>query len=73
MAEAFIECEMDTEEVRRIVRQSGVDWPLDDSRESRLFRFQARRIVAEAFRQGMESGQKLNAVVATMFQGEDHD
>ena len=73
MAEAFIECEMDTKEVRRIVRQSGVDWPLDDSRESRLFRFQARRIVAEAFRQGMESGQKLNAVVATMFQGEDHD
>ena len=73
MAEAFIECEMDTKEVCRIVRQSGVDWPLDDSRESRLFRFQARRIVAEAFRQGMESGQKLNAVVATMFQGEDHD
>ena len=73
MAEAFIECEMDTKEVRRIVRQSGVDWPLDDSRESRLFRFQARRIVAEAFRQGMESGKKLNAVVATMFQGEDHD
>ena len=73
MAEAFIECEMDTQEVRRIVRQSGVDWPLDDSRESRLFRFKARRIVAEAFRQGMESGQKLNAVVATMFQGEDHD
>ena len=73
MAEAFIECEMDTQEVRRIVRQSGVDWPLDDSRESRLFRFQARRIVAAAFRQGMESGQKLNAVVATMFQGEDHD
>lgn len=73
MAEAFIECEMDTQEVRSIVRQSGVDWPLDDSRESRLFRFQARRIVAEAFRQGMESGQKLNAVVATMFQGEDHD
>lgn len=72
MAEAFIECEMDTQEVRRIVRQSGVDWPLDDSRESRLFRFQARRIVAEAFRRGMESGQKLNAVVATMFQGEDH-
>lgn len=72
MAEAFIECEMDTKEVRRIVRQSGVDWPLDDSRESRLFRFQARRIVAEAFRQGMESCQKLNAVVATMFQGEDH-
>ena len=73
MAEAFIKCEMDTQEVRRIVIQSGVDWPLDDSRESRLFRFQARRIVAEAFRQGMESGQKLNAVVATMFQGEDHD
>lgn len=73
MAEAFIECEMDTQEVSSIVRQSGVDWPLDDSRESRLFRFQARRIVAEAFRQGMESGQKLNAVVATMFQGEDHD
>lgn len=72
MAEAFIECEMDTQEVRRIVRQSGVDWPLDDSRESRLFRFQARRIVAEAFRQGMESGQKLNAMVATMFQGESN-
>lgn len=66
MAEAFIECEMDAQEVRRIVMQSGVDWPMDESRESRLFRFKARRIVAESFRQGVESGQKLNAVVAAI-------
>ena len=69
MPEAFIDVsELKTDTLRDIVVTSGVIWPDGDDRESRLFRFQARRIVAEAFRQGMESGQKLNAVVATMSQ-----
>ena len=71
MPDAFIDLgEMDTETVRRIVQQSGVAWPEGEDRESRLFRFNARRIVAEAYRQGMESSQKINAAVATMFQKE---
>ena len=69
MPEAFIDLsELKTDTLRDIVVTSGVIWPDGDDRESRLFRFQARRIVAEALRQGMESGQKLNAVVATMSQ-----
>lgn len=70
MTDAFIDLrEMSTEQVRHIVTQSGVAWPADDSRESRLFRFQACRIVAEAYRRGVQDGQKINATVATMFDG----
>ena len=69
MPDAFIEYELDTDTVRKIVQQSGVAWPEGEDRESRLFRFNARRIVAEAFRQGVESGQKINTAVATMLGG----
>lgn len=65
---AFIDIrELDADTVRDIVEQSGCEWPADDSRESRLFRFSVRRIATEAFRQGVCSGQKINAAVATMF------
>lgn len=65
---AFIDMrELDADTVRDIVVQSGCEWPADDSRESRLFRFRVRRIATEAFRRGVESGQKINAAVATMF------
>lgn len=65
---AFIDIrELDYNSVREIVEQSGCDWPTDNSLESRLFRFRVRRIATEAFRRGVESGQKINAAVATMF------
>lgn len=65
---AFIDIrELDTDTVRDIVQQSGCEWPTDDSRESRLFRFSVRRIATEAFRRGVSSGQKINAAVAAMF------
>lgn len=70
MPDAFIDLrEMSTDQVRHIVTQAGVTWPTDDSRESRLFRFQARRIVAEAYRRGVLDGQKINTAVAAMFGG----
>lgn len=72
MPDAFIDLdEMTTDQVRHIVTQSGCAWPEDQSFESRLFRFQARRIVAEAYRRGVMDGKKINAAVAVMFGG-DH-
>lgn len=59
--------ELDTDTVRDIVVQSGCEWPADDSRESRLFRFRVRRIATEAFRRGAASKARLDEVVATMF------
>jgi hypothetical protein len=68
MADAFIDLrEMDTDAVRDIVQQSGVIWPEGGDRDSRLFRFKVRRIVAEAYRRGVRDGQKINATVAVMF------
>lgn len=62
--------ELDTDTVRDIVVQSGCVWPADESRESRLFRFQVRRIATEAFRRGMQSRQDLDAAASKMFAGE---
>lgn len=68
MPDTFITLrELDTDTVRDIVVQSGCEWPADDSRESRLFRFQIRRIATEAYRRGMAAGQKIDAAVAVMF------
>lgn len=61
---AFIDIrELDTDTVREIVVQSGCEWPADDSRESRLSRFYSRRIASEAYRRGVQDGQKINAAV----------
>lgn len=69
MTDAFIDlAQMDADTVREIVQQSGVAWPAGDDSESRLFRFNARRIVAEAHRRGVADGQKINAAVARMFE-----
>lgn len=62
--------ELDYDTVRDIVEQSGASWPADESRESRLFRFQVRRIATEAFRRGMQSRQALDAAVVGLFSGE---
>lgn len=62
--------ELDYDTVRDIVVQSGCEWPADDSRESRLFRFRVRRIATEAFRRGMQSRQDLDAAVVGLFSGE---
>ncbi len=43
--------ELPTEKVRQIVRDAGCDWPEDDSRESRRWRFNVRWI-----------GERINAV-----------
>lgn len=68
---AFIDIrELDTDTAREIVVQSGCEWPADDSRESRFFRFRVRRIATEAYRRGVQDGQKINAAVATMFDQE---
>lgn len=44
--------DLPVEKVRRIVRDAGCDWPEDDSRESRLWRFNVRRIVEAAWHRG---------------------
>lgn len=44
--------ELPTEKVRQIVRDAGCDWPEDDSRESRLWRFNVHRVVNAAWHQG---------------------
>lgn len=44
--------ELPAEKVRQIVRDAGCDWPEDDSRESRLWRFNAHRIVNAAWHRG---------------------
>ena len=44
--------ELPTYKVRQIVRDAGCDWPEDDSRESRLWRFNVRRIVNAAWHRG---------------------
>jgi len=68
---AFIDIrELDTDTVREIVMQAGCEWPADDFRESRLFRFQVRRIATEAFRRGMQSRQNLDAAIVGLFSGE---
>lgn len=59
--------ELDTETVRDIVVQSGCEWPTDDSRESRFFRFRIRRITTEAYRRGIADRKKIDAAVSTMF------
>lgn len=73
MTEAFIDIrELDDATLRSIVSDAGVIWPEDGSRESRFFRFRVRRIATEAYRRGMADGQKINAAVAAMFEGESH-
>ena len=73
MADAFIDIrELDANTLRDISVQSGVIWPEDSDRESRLFRFRVRRIATEAYRRGVADGQKINAAVAAMFEGEIH-
>ncbi|HEX7387845.1 MAG TPA: hypothetical protein VF285_11320 [Castellaniella sp.] len=62
--------ELDYDTVRDIVEQSGASWPADDSRESRLFRFQVRRIATEAFRRGAQARQDIDAAAAKMFAAE---
>ena len=53
MADAFIDMrELDANTLRDISVQSGVIWPEDGDRESRLFRFRVRRIATEAYRRG---------------------
>lgn len=44
--------ELPAEKVRQIVRDAGCDWPEDGSRESRLWRFNVRRIVEAAWHRG---------------------
>lgn len=44
--------EIPVEKVRQIVRDAGCDWPEDDSRESRLWRFNVHRVVNAAWHQG---------------------
>lgn len=44
--------ELPAEKVRQIVRDAGCDWPEDDSRESRLWRFNVRRIINAAWYRG---------------------
>ena len=68
MVDAFIDIrELDANTLRDISVKSGVIWPEDDDRESRLFRFRVRRIATEAYRRGVADGQKINAAVAVMF------
>ena len=72
MTDAFIDfAGMTTDQVRHIVTQSGVTWPEGGSQEERFFRFRVRRIVTEAYRRGVQDGQKINAAVAVMFGGGD--
>lgn len=67
MAEAFIDLrELDAATLRDIAIKSGAIWPDDDDRESRLFRFHVRRIATEAYRRGIEDGQKITAAVTAM-------
>jgi len=73
MADEFIDIrELDANTLRDISVQSGVIWPEDGDRESRLFRFRVRRIATEAYRRGVADGKKINAAVAAMFEGESH-
>lgn len=44
--------ELPAEKVRQIVRDAGCDWPEDDSRESRLWRFNVRMIINAAWHRG---------------------
>ena len=68
MPESFIDLrELDTETLRDIAVKSGVIWPEDGDRESRLFRFRVRRIATEAYRRGMADSRKIDAAVAVMF------
>ncbi len=61
MADAFIDIrELDVNTLRDISVKSGVIWPEDGDRESRLFRFRVRRIATEAYRRGVADGQKIN-------------
>ena len=74
MADAFIDIrELDANTLRDISVQSGVIWPEDGDRESRLFRFRVSRIATEAYRRGVADGQKINAAVAVMFGGQPHE
>ena len=58
--------ELDTDAVRDIVASAGCEWPAGDDRESRLFRFCARRIATEAFRRGVASKAQLDEYVALL-------
>lgn len=60
--------ELSTNDCRTIVEQSGVTWPADESHESRLFRFQVRRIINAAFVLGYQSAKKHDAAVAQIMQ-----
>lgn len=62
--------ELDHDTVRDIVVQSGMVWPEGGDRESRLFRFRARRIATEAFLRGVAARGKIDQAVAIMF-GDD--
>lgn len=44
--------DLPVEKVRQIVRDAGCDWHEDDSRESRLWRFNVSRIVNAAWHRG---------------------
>lgn len=44
--------ELPAEKVRQIVCDAGCTWPEDDSRESRVWRFNVRRIVEAAWHRG---------------------
>ena len=62
--------ELPTEKVRQIVRDAGCDWPEDDSRESRLWRFNVRRIVEAAWHRGFAAEDHNTGDVIVTFRGE---
>ena len=64
MTDTFIDLrELDIDVVRDIVQQAGVIWPDGQDSESRLFRFNARRIVNSAFARGVASRKKIDEVL----------
>lgn len=64
MTDTFIDLrELDDDLVRDIVQQAGVIWPDGQDRESRLFRFNARRIVNSAFARGVDGRKKMDEVL----------
>ncbi len=72
MPSSFIDMrELDTDFVREIVQQAGVEWPEGQDAESRLFRFRAQRIVNAAFGRGVASKRKMDEVIGRFFEGDD--
>ncbi|MFN3689879.1 MAG: hypothetical protein ACK4UU_03010 [Fimbriimonadales bacterium] len=62
--------------MRQIVRDAGCGWPEDDSRESRLWRFNATRLINAAWNRGVADHADVQRVgedaIKTMF-GDGND